>query len=132
MLITSSNGGVMTRVYREIHGSRLHAVPDDEVVTTTTGRNLPARIVYVIGGFIVGILILRFILALLGANPANAFAHFIYAVSGVFAAPFFGLFNYHTSSGIARFEFETLIAIAVYGLLTWFIVSLLSMGDSYD
>jgi len=86
-----------------------------------------ARIVYIIGGLIMGLLALRFLLSLLGANRENAFADLIYGLSFPFAAPFFGLFNYDATYGRSRFEFETLFAIAVYALLTWFIVRLLTV-----
>ncbi|MES2970990.1 MAG: YggT family protein [Patescibacteria group bacterium] len=92
-------------------------------VTTTI-----ARVVSLIGGLITAVLALRFILVLLGANPANAFANFIYSVSRPFVTPFYGLFNYNGELGIARFEFETLIAIVFWAVITWMVVRLLTVG----
>src|SRR5947207_2702036 len=104
-----------------------------EVRHTTTGPgyglNIVARIVYTVGGIIMGFLGLRFLLSLLGANLANEFASFIYNVSHPFVAPFFGLFNYQEQIGVVRFEFETLIAMAFWGFVTWMVVSLLTLGD---
>lgn len=99
---------------------------NDEVVGS--GANTAARIVYTIGGLIMALLGLRFLLTLLGANPNNAFANFIYSTSNPFARPFFGLFNYNPTLGQSRLEVETLVAIAVYGLITWFIVRLLTVS----
>lgn len=75
------------------------------------------RIVYLLGGILILILALRFLLMLLGANSGAGFANFIYTVSHPFVTPFFGLFNYREQFGASRFEFETLIAIIVYAAI---------------
>jgi YggT family protein len=75
------------------------------------------RVVYLIGGILLAILGLRFLLMLLGANSGAGFANFIYTVSHPFVVPFFGLFNYREQFGASRFEFETLIAIVVYAIV---------------
>jgi uncharacterized protein YggT (Ycf19 family) len=100
-----------------------------EVVDTTPTVNTVARVITLIGGIIMGLLAVRFLLSLLGANRGNAFAEFIYTITHPFVAPFFGLFNYEMVYGQARFEVETLVAIAVYGLLTWLLVRAVSLGD---
>lgn len=114
-------------MYREVR----HANASDPIVVDRGAGALTttiARIVSLIGGLITAVLALRFILSILGANPANAFASFIYRVSHPFVAPFFGLFNYQGELGVARFEFETLIAILFWGVITWMIVRLLTVG----
>lgn len=63
------------------------------------------------------ILSFRFVLLLLGANPNNGFANFIYQVSQPLAAPFVTLFGSNPTLGQSVFELPTLIAIAVYALL---------------
>lgn len=88
-----------------------------------------ARAVYLVSGIINALLAVRFLLALLGANPTNAFADFIYSVTKPLVAPFFGLFNYQTVYGEVRFEFETLIAIAVYSLIAWGIVRMATINS---
>jgi hypothetical protein len=103
---------------------------DRGAVDTRSPLSFVARIVYLISGIITTLLALRFILVLLGANPDNGFANFIYSLSQPLVAPFFGLFNYTANLGVARFEFETLIAIIVYSLLAWIIVRILSIGSS--
>ncbi len=60
----------MALIYRDYGGSGVRR-----------GTNLIASIISLIGGIIVTLLGLRFVLALLGANPANAFASFIYNTS---------------------------------------------------
>jgi hypothetical protein len=91
-----------------------------------------ARVVYFINTVVSGLLAIRFLLVLLGANTLNAFAAFIYDVTRPLVAPFFGLFNYQAAYGRARFEYETLVAIAVYSLIAWAIVRLLAIGSHDD
>ncbi|HSX31725.1 MAG TPA: hypothetical protein VLF43_00550 [Candidatus Saccharimonadales bacterium] len=98
-----------------------------DVQATTSGSVLAARVIYYILGVIEVILAFRFILALLGANRANAFADFIFSISYPFAAPFFGLFGYQPSYGSAQLEMGTLVAMAVYALVAWGIVKLIRL-----
>jgi cation transport ATPase len=70
------------------------------------------------------ILLLRFIFRLLGANQDNGFIMFLYNLSHVFVIAFNGIFNDQTLGRNGVFEFSTLVAMAVYALLAWGIVSL--------
>jgi hypothetical protein len=115
------------------HGAHRPAVQDADFVeersyTIDRGVGLAERIVTFVGGLIIAVLGLRFILSLLGANRANAFASLIYTLSHPFVAPFFGLFNYREQFGVSRFEIETLIAMAFWALVAWGITYLLSLG----
>lgn len=96
-------------------------------VAEEPARNTAARIVWYIAGLIITLLAFRFVLSLLGANRGNGFADFIYSVTYPFVAPFFGLFSYDVQYGVSRFEFETLVAMAVYALIAWGIVKLLDI-----
>lgn len=87
-----------------------------------------ARIVWLIAGILEGLLAIRFILSLLGANRLNAFANFIYSITHPFVSPFFGLFNYQEQFGKVRFEFETLVAMIVYALIAWVIAKILTVN----
>ena len=114
----------MSQVIRETR-----VIDNDERVTDTRSpMNAVARVIYLISGIVTTILALRFVLVLLGANPANAFAGLIYDLSRPLVAPFFGLFSYTATLGIARFEFETLIAMVVYAVIAWGIVRLLTIS----
>ncbi len=123
----------MAHVYREVR--QRSVVRDSDAASRNADyvANTAARIVSLLGGIVMSLLTLRFILSLLGANRLNPFADFVYSVSHPFVAPFFGLFNYQEQFGIVRFEFETLIAIAFWGFLTWVIVRIITIGsDSSD
>jgi hypothetical protein len=67
---------------------------------------------------------LRFVLKLIAANPDSGFAAFMYGITGFFIAPFAGLIGTPTSGGMIL-EVTTLIAMAVYALIFWGIVSVI-------
>ncbi len=84
------------------------------------------QVIYYLMGALGVLLVLRVLLRLLGANPDNQFAGFIYALSSPFVTPFETLFS-TPAFGASAFEFNALIAIAVYGLLTWLVIRLLEL-----
>lgn len=116
-------------VYRD---STTGDVVEDRPVTTERAEyrmNVAARIVYFIGGVIIALLAIRFLLVLFGANPSSGFADFIYTCSHPFVVPFFGLFSYDERLGVGRFEYETLIAIVVYAILMGILARLVTIGS---
>lgn len=95
---------------------------------SVSGATMAVRIIWFIAGLILVLLAFRFVLALLGANPNNAFAAFIYDVSRPFVAPFFTLFNYDLQEGRSRFELYTLVAMLVYTVIAWGLSKLVTLG----
>ncbi len=85
------------------------------------------QIVWYIFYVIETILLFRFALKLIGANPAAGFTQFIYAISYPFVAPFLAIVNSPHVAG-ATLEWSTLIALIVYWVLAWGIVRLIVMG----
>lgn len=85
-----------------------------------------ARIVWFVFGVIEILIAIRFVLLLMGANAAAGFVQFIYGVSGVFMVPFNAILGAPTVSG-ATFEWSALLAIAVYALIAWGLVSLIAV-----
>ena len=64
------------------------------------------------------LLSLRFMLRLMGANPENAFAGFVYNISQPFVEPFSTLFISPTFNGSTNiFDVNLLVAMAVYLIL---------------
>lgn len=116
-------------------------VPADETSTTTAtetrevsersveGTTLVQRIIWYIAGVILVLLAFRLALTLLGANPDNAFASFIYDTSHPFVAPFFSLFSYNLQYGVSRFEIYTLVAMAVYTVVAWGLTQLFRLKE---
>lgn len=88
------------------------------------------RIVIYVAGVVIALLALRVVLLLLAANDENAFVNFIYGVSGVFAAPFYGIFNYEPSYGEFTFEISSVVAGAVYALVAWGLAKLFTLTSS--
>mgnify|MGYP000641460657 CR=1 FL=1 len=85
------------------------------------------QIVWYIFGVMEVLLMFRFVLKLLGANPEAGFSHFIYSVTYVFASPFLTVFKVTSVSG-SVFEWTTLLAMLVYYVVVIGIVNLLLMG----
>lgn len=87
------------------------------------------RIMYTLLGMLEILLGLRFILKLIGANPASGFSVFIYGITGLFVAPFNALIG-TPSMGAMSFEATTLIAMAVYALLFWVLVRVILIATT--
>ena len=100
--------------------------------TQADGRVVASRVVWYIVGFIIVLLVLRLVLLLLGANDNNAFVGFVYALSGVFAWPFYGIFSYQPAYGQSVLEVSSLVAVAVYALIGWGISKLFTLNSSRD
>lgn len=81
-------------------------------------------IIYFLLGVMEVIMLLRFIFRLLGANPGSPFVSFLYQLSHVFVVPFNGIFNDQALGTRSVFEVSTLIAMLLYALIAWGLVSL--------
>ncbi len=107
------------------HGDHKHV---KRVVIDRTAE--AARAAYRISAFIwlmFGILIsfigLRVILKLIGANPGNLFAQFVYSFTDVFLWPFWGLTGNPSANGMVL-EIPSIIAMVVYAIFAWAIAKL--------
>lgn len=99
-------------------------VYEDKNVQRANMRAWIATIIYFILGVLEVILGLRFIFRLLGANQGNAFITFLYNLSHVFVGPFNGIFNDQSIGTASVFELSTLVAMLIYALIAWGLVSL--------
>lgn len=102
---------------------RHEEVIEDENVKRANIRYWITRVIYFILGVLEVILLLRFLFKLLGANEGNSFVMFLYNLSYVFVAPFEGIFT-DPHVGRVVFEITTLIAMLIYALVAWGLVSL--------
>ena len=80
------------------------------------------RIVYLVFGILEALLVIRFILKLLAANPDAGFSNFIYTITQPFVSFFQGVFPDAVTRG-SILEVSTLLAILVYALVAWGIAS---------
>jgi len=83
-----------------------------------------ARVVYYVFGVIEVIIGMRFLLLLLGANREAGFVAFIHSLSTPFMVPFDAVFKTQSAAG-SSFELSSLLAMAVYALVAWGIVTLI-------
>ena len=88
---------------------------------------LVTQIIWAVLGLLEILLGLRFVLTLIAANPDSGFAVFIYGITKPFIAPFALLVGTPTSGGMI-FETTTLIAMAIYALLFWGVVSVIRIA----
>lgn len=99
-------------------------VVEDENLRRANTRYWITRVTYFLLGVLEILLLLRFFFRLLGANQDNGFILFLYNLSHVFVGAFNGIFNDQTLGRNGVFEVSTLIAMIIYALLAWGIVSL--------
>ena len=96
------------------------AAPAPPAETEVVSRFSPARrayeTIYLIFAIMVGAILVRTLLKLLGANTAVAFTHFMYNVSDPLLAPFRNILPTFVA-GRTVFESSALIAILIYGLV---------------
>ncbi len=87
------------------------------------------QIVWYLLGILEFLLMFRFVLKFLAANPEAGFTRFIYSSTYVFAAPFLNVFHRTVVEG-SIVEWTTLLAMLVYWIIAMGIVKLLVMGKS--
>jgi hypothetical protein len=76
------------------------------------------QLVWLVFGILEALLALRFVLKLIGANPASPFAVALYGFTNLFLFPFTGLVG-TPAAGDMVLEFTTVIAMVVYALIGW-------------
>lgn len=84
------------------------------------------QIVWYILGLIEALLMFRFILKALAANPNSGFTDLIYSLTQPLVAPFIGIFG-TTIAQNSVLEWTTLIAALVYLCIAWGLVYLLGL-----
>jgi len=91
-------------------------VREASVVKSSTPARRAMELIYLVFGIIDGLLLIRLVLKLLGANAHAGFASFTYGVTDFFLAPFRGLLPTYVS-GQSVFELSLVFAILVYSLI---------------
>ena len=100
------------------------------VDTKTTAQN----VVWYLLGFIEILLAFRFVLKLFGASSASGFVNLIYNVTGVLTAPFDSIFGVTKATTVVThsvFEPSILVAAAVYALIAWGVVKLITINQKH-
>ncbi|GAC1640916.1 MAG: hypothetical protein NVS4B12_02740 [Ktedonobacteraceae bacterium] len=127
----SNVGGAYSQSQQESYvdpaGNRIEnreEVYEDRNQSRTNIRYWITTVTYFVLGVLEVILALRLLFRLLGANQDNGFITFLYGLSHVFVGAFNGIFNDQTIGSRGVFEVSTVIAMIVYALIAWGIVSL--------
>jgi uncharacterized protein YggT (Ycf19 family) len=100
------------------------AEPRPVVATGPVNHVRAVQLVWFITGLVDVLVALRFGMKLLGASTVSEFTRFIYGVSEPLVAPFRGIFP-TTGQGTYILEPASLVAIVIYALIGWGIVSLI-------
>ncbi len=102
---------------------RTESVAYDPFANRRLAAYRAVQLVYWVFGLIEGLILVRFVLKALGANPSAGFAQFIYGITAPLVAPFYGLFGNPSAQG-SVLELHSIVALIVYGLLAWLIAKL--------
>ena len=104
-------------------------VREASVVKSSTPARRAMELIYLVFGIIDGLLLIRLVLKLLGANPHAGFASFTYGVTDFFLAPFRGLLPTYVS-GQSVFELSLVFAILIYSLIALALVRIVAISLS--
>src|SRR2546430_1907584 len=98
--------------------------PPAEVVSTVNPGRRAVELVYLAFGVIDGLLLIRLVLKLLGANPTAGFTQFVYGITNVLLAPFHNLLP-TIGNEQSQLEMSVVVAILVYALIGWVLARLM-------
>ncbi len=102
------------------------AGPPQQVFNTKKTLVRSSQIVWYILGLVEVLLMFRFVLKVLAANPLSGFTNMIYSLTAPLVAPFVGIIRLTSAEG-SLFEWTTIIAALVYLCVAWGLVYLLGL-----
>ena len=110
---------------------RVDAVTYDPYEGRRVAAYRATQLIYWIFGLIEGLIIVRFVLKALGANPSAGFAEFIYGVTYPLVLPFMNLFGTPQTQG-SVLELNSIVALIVYAVVAWLLTKLvwIVMGET--
>jgi uncharacterized protein YggT (Ycf19 family) len=112
------------RVQRDAVGQREERVVHDVGAERRQNLHRASQVVWLLGSILQAAIGMRILLKLMAANPDAGFARFVYALTEPFLWAFFGLLPTPGANG-AVLEISSLVAMLVYGFLTWLVVRLI-------
>lgn len=119
---------------REVQSADGNTVRRETVQRNTSSVSnavMAQRIIWYIAGLIIVLLLVRVVLFLLGASQASGFVQFIYSLTWIFAAPFYGIFP-QPEDGKFALDTASIVGIVVYALVAWGIAKLFTLGKTSD
>jgi YggT family protein len=131
----STNGSVSSVERREEYENidSVSAIREERHIKDSAAERIGlaqklSQFIWLLGGLLQAILGLRFLLKLIAANPNSPFADLVYGFTDLFLWPFQQLLSSPSTAQGMVLEITTLIAMLVYGLLTWAAVKLLMVA----
>jgi uncharacterized protein YggT (Ycf19 family) len=97
-----------------------------EVVSNFNPGRRAVDLIYLAFGVVDGLLVIRLVLKLLGANPAAGFTRWTYGVTDVLLAPFRNLLP-TIGNEQSQLEMSVVVAILVYALIGWALARLFAI-----
>jgi uncharacterized protein YggT (Ycf19 family) len=113
--------------YEEHHHPGAPPVYDDAPLPPYNLRAV--QVTWFLIGLITALIAIRFLLKALGASSQAQFVAFVYGVTGPLVAPFQGIFP-TSAQGYYILEPSSLIAIVIYLLIGWAIVTLIKIATA--
>jgi uncharacterized protein YggT (Ycf19 family) len=102
------------------------ATGSSEVVSRVNPGRRAMDLVYLIFGVIDGLLLIRVVFKLLGANTSAGFTQWVYGVTDVLLAPFRNLLP-TIGTEHSQLEMSVVVAILVYALIAWAMARLMAI-----
>jgi YggT family protein len=121
-VVESSSGGKEDR-FEDIQVNRRKRVVENLGVEYRQNLRRVTQFIWLMFGTLEGLLGLRFVLKLIGANPGSPFAQALYRATDLFLWPFRELVFTPTANGFVL-EIYTVIAMFVYALVAYVLVNL--------
>ena len=113
-----------TRVIKDRDSVRRERVTEYAPTTRSVLVSRITQLLWLATAIIVGLITLRFVLLLLGANPTNEFVEVILSITDVFVSPFNGIISTPALEGGSVFDTASLFAAVIYVFGAWAIITL--------
>lgn len=123
----TTNGSSANTVLNNPTGKESSPVLATQIKTAATSSQTIEYLIYFFFGILEVLLAFRLVFKLAGASTSSAFVNFVYGFTGLFILPFEGIFRRGLAQGIETasvLEPATLVAIIVYVVVAWGIVTL--------
>ncbi len=124
--VRDESSGTVREESTVVNDTGVAPVREASLVKSSTPARRAMEIIYLVFGVIDGLLLIRLVLKLLGANSHAGFASFTYGLSDFLLAPFRGLLPTFVS-GQSVFELSVVFAILIYSLLALALVRVVSI-----
>lgn len=109
-------------------GTEANVVKPTKVAAT--GSQTAEYLIYFFFGALEILLAFRLIFKMMGASSTSAFVRVVYGVTGVFIAPFEGIFRRGINPGLETasiIEPSAIVALGVYAIIAWGVVKMVKI-----